>query len=337
MVLSRMIPVCFLVVLATPAEAQPAPTQADLLFREGRNLMAAGKIAEACAAFEQSQKLDPAVTTLINLAACREKLGQLATAWRLLLDVDRQTQSASDDAAAQLRKIALDRAGKLEPRVSKLTIRVPDQSRGKLLEILLNGEQVTDEWWNRALPVEGGTYTIIARAPRASEWSISVTLAPESDAQTVDIPDLWDRQQRLGTENNTISTRRRWATWKPWTIIATGATVTGASGLLHRLAYRNFKEFDRGFLRLSCSQAPHICSSAEIPRVLGNLLDRARQQQAMSAGGYILGSSLIAVGAVLLYLNRARPMEQKISFTRSVVVIPVASEDTLGVLVSMSH
>jgi len=34
------------------------------LFNEGRKLLQAGKLAEACAAFESSQKLEPAITTL---------------------------------------------------------------------------------------------------------------------------------------------------------------------------------------------------------------------------------------------------------------------------------
>src|SRR4051812_29728499 len=67
---------------ARPASAQPAQSagaQAEAMFREGRTLLAAGKIAEACAAFEASHKLEPAMSTLMNLAACRERNGQLAT------------------------------------------------------------------------------------------------------------------------------------------------------------------------------------------------------------------------------------------------------------------
>src|SRR5688500_16529073 len=104
--------------------------------------MKAGKVAEACAAFEQSQKLEPAITTLLNLAGCREKLGQLATAWGLFLDAERQTRSASDKATEQLHKVAGDRAAKLEPRVPKLTIGVPDKSKIGGLEILRDKESV---------------------------------------------------------------------------------------------------------------------------------------------------------------------------------------------------
>jgi tetratricopeptide (TPR) repeat protein len=209
MALSKMIPVYVLIALATPAGAQPASTQADQLFYKGRSLMTAGKVAEACAAFEQSQKLDPAVSTLINLAACREKLGQLASAWRLLRVAELQTQAANDDVTAQLRKIVLERVGKLEPRVPKLTIRVPDQDRSNRLEILLNGERIANERWNRAILIDGGAYTIIARVPGGIEWWVSVTLAPWLDAQTVDVPSLEEPRPRSVTPNRSGKTGRR--------------------------------------------------------------------------------------------------------------------------------
>src|SRR6185436_13656654 len=80
---------------SSAALAQPAGAQAEVLFRQGRTLLSAGKVAEACSAFEESQKLEPAVTTLLNLAGCREKLGQFATAWGLFLEAARQTRSGN--------------------------------------------------------------------------------------------------------------------------------------------------------------------------------------------------------------------------------------------------
>jgi hypothetical protein len=152
--------------------------------------MAAGKIAEACDAFQKSHSLDPAVTTIFALATCRERLGQLANAMELFLEAERQTRTASDKVTAQLHTLARDRAAKLEPRVPKLTIMVPDQSKIAELEILRDTVSIPAEGWNRALPVNGGTYTITARVPGANEWSTTVTLATEADIKTVDIPDL---------------------------------------------------------------------------------------------------------------------------------------------------
>jgi hypothetical protein len=181
-----------IVVIASvaPAHAQPSGAQAEVLFRQGRDLMAAGKYAEACSAFEQSQKLEPAVATLLNLAGCREKVGQIATAWGLFLDAERQTRGSADAANQQLHDVARDHAAKLEPRVSKLTINVPKAVQIDGLEILRDKDRVDSIMWNRALPVDGGQYTITARAAGAKPWSAQVTVAGEADAKTVDIPDL---------------------------------------------------------------------------------------------------------------------------------------------------
>src|SRR5262249_8883682 len=78
---------------APRAFAQSVSVQAQSLFDEGRKLLKAGKLAEACAAFESSQKLDPAVTTLLNLADCREQNHQFATAWGAFVDAKRMAQA----------------------------------------------------------------------------------------------------------------------------------------------------------------------------------------------------------------------------------------------------
>ncbi|HEY1817805.1 MAG TPA: tetratricopeptide repeat protein [Kofleriaceae bacterium] len=172
------------------AAAQPSGAQAEVLFRQGLNLLKTGKTAEACAAFDESEKLDPAITTLINLASCREKQGELATAWGLFLDAERQTRSANDANTRQLHDLAADRAHKLEPRVSKLAINVPQQSMVDGLEVSRNGERIDPTMWNRAMPIDGGTYTINAKAPGSSTWSTQIAIGGESDTKTVGVPDL---------------------------------------------------------------------------------------------------------------------------------------------------
>ena len=62
---------CLALGLATmrTAAAQSAGAQAEVMFREARVLLEAGKVAETCAAFESSQKLEPATSTLITARA----------------------------------------------------------------------------------------------------------------------------------------------------------------------------------------------------------------------------------------------------------------------------
>jgi hypothetical protein len=180
-----------LVLLSSPAAfAQPAGAQAETLFRQGRDLMAAGKLAEACSAFQESQKLEPAVTTLLNLAGCREKNGQIATAWGLFLDAERQTRGATKASDRQLHDVAQKRAASLEARTSKLEIDVPDASKLDHLEIKRGDELIDAGMWNRALPVDGGNYTITVTAPGSQPWSTQLTIAAEHDTKKLDIPKL---------------------------------------------------------------------------------------------------------------------------------------------------
>src|SRR5262245_40404877 len=179
-----------LALAARTADAQPSGAQAETLFRQGKELMAKGKIAEACAAFDASQKLDPTIATLLNQAACREKNGQFATAWGLFLEAERQTRTATDAATQQLHQVAATKAAKLEPRLSTLTINVPGENRIGGLQVTRAGDVVDPGAWNKALPVDGGSYRIAATAPGNAEWSTTVAIGNEHDVKTIEIPKL---------------------------------------------------------------------------------------------------------------------------------------------------
>ncbi len=170
---------------ATAAFAQSNP-EAEDLFRQGRRAMDAKNFVEACQAFEGSQRIEPMVTTLINLAYCREVNGQLATAWGLFLEVGRQVRD--DPKQVALRDVAAKRATAVEGRLSRLTINVPQASRVEGLRILRNGAEVDPATWNRSLPIDGGTYEITANAPGVQPWSSKVTVGVERDSKSVDVP-----------------------------------------------------------------------------------------------------------------------------------------------------
>jgi len=175
---------------AHPARAQSAAAQAEAMFREGRGLLAAGRFSEACAAFELSQKLEPAISTLLNLGLCREKNGQLATAWSVFLEAERSSRDASDTATQKMHRVALDRANRIEPRVSSLRIDVPAESQLEGLEVTRDGAMIPPEMWHRAFPIDGGQYTIAARAPGSSEWTTEVTIRADHDSAAVEVPRL---------------------------------------------------------------------------------------------------------------------------------------------------
>ena len=179
-----------LVGATAPAAAQSASATAETMFRDARALLNAGKIAEACAAFESSEKAGPAITTLFSVGNCREKNGQLATAWGVFVDVQRHARSGSDPSDQQLGELAATKAAALEPRLSKLTITVVGDHAISGLEVRRGDDAIDPAAWNHPLPTDGGTYKITARAPGHADWTTTITVKPEGDAQTVEVPVL---------------------------------------------------------------------------------------------------------------------------------------------------
>jgi hypothetical protein len=173
------------IVMPISAFGQASP-QAEALFRDGKRLMKDGQLAEACAAFEGSERAEHNVATVLSLADCREKNRQYASAWALFLQADSQTRS--DPKKAALNVTAKNRARALEPRLSYLTINVPDESRIPELVVSRDGTPVDPAEWNRSIPADGGSHVISGKAPGHESWSTTVVLRPETDKQAVEVP-----------------------------------------------------------------------------------------------------------------------------------------------------
>ena len=120
---------------APPPETPPRPLAkgqsnlgaAEVAFDEAVALTEKGQYKEACSKFEESDRLDHAMNTLYNLADCYEKLGRITSAWEAYSKVTNEARQAGKDA---LKKDAQDRADKLKPRISTLTIAVPPSVTG---------------------------------------------------------------------------------------------------------------------------------------------------------------------------------------------------------------
>lgn len=122
---------------------------------------------------------------------------------------------------------------------------------------------------------------------------------------------------------------RRWAKWKPWTVVIAGAAIGAGGGALHAVAARDFRSFDHGFLALPCATSGG-CGEDDIPAGLSSRLDRAHREQQFAVAAYITGGAVLAAGVVLLYLNRPRLLEQQ-----PVAIVPAISPDQIGLAVSV--
>jgi hypothetical protein len=311
-----------LAALAPAAYAQPSGAQAETLFREGKDLMAKGKIAEACAAFDASQRLDPTIATLLNQAACREKNNQLATAWGLFLEAERQTRTASDAASQQLHQVAATKAAKLEPRLSTLTITIPAESRVGGLQILRGADAVDQAAWNKALPVDGGTYKITATAPGNAAWSSTVTISNERDAKTIEIPKL--KAAELGVQ----------AAVKPTSESASPASTSAAprSNTLPLIVGGAAIALAGGAIGFELwARSTNSRAEKEIDNNKQESLWKSANNRRYVAEGLGVASLACAGVAVWLYLRPGA--ETPPAQTAGLQLLPVVGSDTAGLVV----
>jgi hypothetical protein len=174
------------------ARAQAVPSEesrslATALFKEGRKLLEAGQVAEACRKLAESQRLDPGGGTLLNLAVCHEREGKSASAWA---EFTRALGQARKEGREDRVAVAEARIAVLEPRLSRVTVVVAEASKSTALEVTLDGTPLGRAAWGMPLPLDPGAHALEARAPGMRPWHEELTIGPEGDAQTVSVPTL---------------------------------------------------------------------------------------------------------------------------------------------------
>jgi hypothetical protein len=156
-----------------------------VLFRDGRELIKQGKLAEGCDKLEASEKLDSSIGTLLNLGDCREKLGMLASSWAAFRKAEATAKRSRDD---KRQAEANRRAAALEPRLSNLVIEVKQPVTG--LVVKRDGQIVDPAAWNTTVPVDPRKLVIVAEAPGYTPWKIDVVIDNRSRRRVVTVPQL---------------------------------------------------------------------------------------------------------------------------------------------------
>ena len=196
----------------------PGPTSngneavAEARFREASEAFDAGRVDEACTAFDASLRLFPTLGTLLNLALCHEKQGKTASAW---LEFTYAAAWANDAAQRDRREFARQHAIRLERALVRVRIDVPP---GAPVHLEIDGQPILAV--SQALPVflDPGPHIIAASAPGRERYeSIVTVVAAPSEAPVVRIPALKEDAREpsmvLSQRDRSVGGRRRAAGW----------------------------------------------------------------------------------------------------------------------------
>ncbi|UQA55565.1 hypothetical protein [Polyangium aurulentum] len=274
----------------------PEAARAEALFQEGKELLDAGRFVEACDKLAESDKLDPAIGTLGLLAACHEGQGRLATAWREYKETAARAEAAKDDRAA----VARERAAALEPNLPRLSVRLARPSAE--VEVFRNRERVPPEDLGVAVPVDPGTYEIVARAPRRPEHRVTITVKPGAQA-VVEVPDLDRLEAPPSPAAPAPSAKdapsglgpRRTAGLIVAGVGLAGVVVGGVAGAVAL-----------GQNRESIAIHEHCSTSAECDEGRA-LRQKAFRTATVSTVGFAVGGAGLVAGVLLLAIPKAKP------------------------------
>lgn len=232
--LLRSLAVCSLVCLGSaPATAQTTadPVAAEELFDAGRAAMDRKDYTVACQRFAESQRLDPAPGTLINLAECLDRQGLVASSWQKWKEARDSLRPGDSRESPVKQRIAAAQA-----RLPKLELRLAENAAAGAV-VTRDGFVLGSASLGLALPVDPGPHRVVVTAPGHAPREYTLTIA-EKESQTVTIdagpaeapkvaPAPTKKQEALPTKDTTASAQS--GSSRTFGIIALSA---GGAGLL---------------------------------------------------------------------------------------------------------
>jgi hypothetical protein len=273
---------------ASLARAQSVEsTLAQSLFDQGRGLLEAGHVEEACGKLEESQRLEPAIGTLLNLALCNERRSRTASAWLNYRDA---LTLASREQNPSREQLARERIAALEPTLAHLVVAPPREPPDGLW-MSLDGVNLGPAAWGVPLPIDRVPHTLRAGAPGRRAVELAIPAPEAGQSTTLSIPELVlvEAPRAVPAVDEAVSLRRTLAGASAGLAVA----ATGAAVYASLEARRAWRERQRHCPAAGCDQR-----AAEAG-------ERARRFAIAANTGFAVGA--VAAGAALtLFLWRGR-------------------------------
>ncbi|MFZ5892312.1 MAG: tetratricopeptide repeat protein [Myxococcota bacterium] len=153
---------------------------AEALFDQGVALLRNHQYKEACEKLETSQKIDPAVGTLLYLGECYERQGRTASAWVMFREASSLAQT---NGQSERSKLAAQRAERLEPDLAYLAVSVAPEARVPGLVVRRGNDVVKPELFGVSIPMDPGDIQLEASAPGYAPFTETVSVTPREHRQ----------------------------------------------------------------------------------------------------------------------------------------------------------
>jgi hypothetical protein len=323
----RGIVVAVVLLAASRVEAQPTSNDkavAVKLFDEGIAAFKSKDLTSACAKLAESQRLDPALGTLMYLSECQARRGLTASAWAGFRQAADLAQRIGDKREASAR----DRVAELEPRLAMITIDVPSEARLPGLVVERDGQRVAEVTWGMSVPIDPGEHRIAVSARGFKEYGETVLVEGEGARVTVAIhklpklasstPSALPPPKPVNTAvagDDGVSPAPATPASSPWRTVGYVASGVGLAGLVVG-----------GLLIRSAGNMGDDARAQHDP----GLYDDARSRQTLGRISLGAGAALLGAGVVLV-LTASASGSGTTATTRSLSAHPLIGTQSWGV------
>jgi hypothetical protein len=270
---------------AAPVAAQERDAAAaEAMFLQGREAMTSGDYQTACPKFAESQRLDPAAGTLMNLATCEEKLGKLASAWQ-------HWKEAIDDLPRDDNRVAFGRSRvtELEKRLSWLSVVLAPGTDPRAV-VLRDSIELGKASQGASLPVDSGSHTITVLVPGRLAEKTTVSIA-EAERKQIEVHE--GAAAPPSATNDQGSHGARTLTWTLLGVGAAGVVTAVVTGVWLLNVKRSVDE--------NCPNKTCVNQTGADAVATGKALIVA------NTGGYIVGAVGLGLGAYFFVSSSRQP------------------------------
>jgi hypothetical protein len=171
--------------LVAPTSHAGGASEAEQLFREGRRLVQAGDYPAACPKFAESERIEPAPGTLLNLADCEEHARQLVSAREHF-----GLAASGFPRGDSRRDVAMQRAAALEARLAHLTLRLAETAPAGTV-VRKGGVVVDGATLGQPQPADPGDVKIVVSAAGHVDQVYPLTLGEGAHTEvSLDVGDV---------------------------------------------------------------------------------------------------------------------------------------------------
>jgi len=279
---------------------EPSKAERDAakkLYEEAAQEVDKGQFQSACTKFGEALFLTPGhIRTAISLGSCMDKWGKTASAMKHYADARTWARDqGKSDKIAEIDTLI----GTLAPRLSRLTIKVPDRvAKLEGFSVHRGDEQVPDSEWGETKVIDPGKYEVSAMAKGYPMWKTTVELAIGQTVEVAVEPNWSENKKGFGPNLGYMG-------------LGVGGAMLITGGILGGIAISKYND----------STSSKLCNAQNQCIREGYDLRLEAQQFGNVSTALLIAGGVFAAGGLTLVLLSNRSKEQTTATIRPQITV----------------